>query len=177
MGQEPSDPQPTTPVVPAAPPATPPAAPAAPPVPAPPVAPSEPDAPKPDQDTFPREYVEQLRREAAGYRTRLQEIDDASKSELEKAQERSGTLETEVSTLVRENVALKAGLPADFAKRLSGSTREELEADAVELAKQFKTDARPPDWDGGPRGGAAPPALSDDASPLQRLSHAYSEPT
>lgn len=38
---------------------------------------------------------------------------------------------------MRNDLAYEYGLPRDFSKRLQGSTREEIEADAKEMAKTF----------------------------------------
>lgn len=47
------------------------------------------------EQTFGREYVEKLRRENAGYRTKLKEIEDAEKTELQRFQEENENLRTE----------------------------------------------------------------------------------
>lgn len=146
-------------------------------------APASKEAPK----TFDEEYVKKLRAEAAGYRTelsdvrkRLKDFEDAGKSDAEKAAQRAEEstkrvteLETERSGLLRELVAARHGLDDDMAARLRGDTRDELEADAKALAKKY---GKPGGggWDGGRRGGGDPPPdLPEDASPLQRLAHAY----
>lgn len=79
---------------------------------------------------------------------RLQDLEDANKSELEKANERATGAEGRASSAearaLRLEVALaKApdGMPISkirtLAKRLTGSTQEELEADAEELFAEF----------------------------------------
>lgn len=75
----------------------------------------------------------------------LKAIEDKDKSDSQKATDRATALEAEVKNLIRENVALGAGLTADQAKRLVGESREELEADAAELVTTLgiKPDADP----------------------------------
>lgn len=68
----------------------------------------------------------------------LQEFADRGKSDEDKSTERLTTLEKTNSDLIRENVALSAGLTVAQAKRLSGATREELETDAAEYAAELK---------------------------------------
>lgn len=79
-------------------------------------------------DSFSREYVEKLRRENAGYRTKLKELEpvaaelkkkqEASKSDLEKALGRIAELEEAAKTAsmhaLRAKVAAEAGIPADL---------------------------------------------------------------
>lgn len=77
----------------------------------------------------------------ADAQARLQEIEDASKSELELATERAKRFEDSYNDLVRTSlrneVALTKGLTPAQAKRLVGDTREALEADADELLATF----------------------------------------
>lgn len=90
--------------------------------------------------TFDETYVKQLRTESAGYRTRLKEVEEklATMKSTEEVDELVSTLKSERETVERnllvENVALKYKLPEPLAKRLTGDTREALEADAKELA-------------------------------------------
>ena len=81
-------------------------------------------------------------KEAETAETKLKEIEDAKKSDLEKAAEKTKSLEdkaTKAETdLLRLRVALRKGLTETQAKRLLGSTEEELEADADELLESFK---------------------------------------
>ena len=98
--------------------------------------------------TYSESYVRSLRGEAGDYRRklreaeeRLQEFEQAGKSELEKATERAAAAEAAMahaaSEAARLRVAMTKGLTVDQAKRLVGSTVEELEADAEELIKAF----------------------------------------
>ena len=97
--------------------------------------------------TFDAEYVEKLRKEAAKYRTeakananaakQLAEIEDAKKTQSERDAERIAEAEKRATDaeaiLTRMQVAVEKGLTPNQARRLVGSTREELEADADEL--------------------------------------------
>lgn len=87
---------------------------------------------------------------------KLEAIEAASKSDLEKANEAQTAAERRTTDLERQlartNVALSKGLTASQAKRLVGDTQEELEADADELLSTFK----PADGDDG-RGGTGIP--------------------
>jgi len=73
--------------------------------------------------------------------SKFDEAEQANKSELEKERERAEKAEeratkAEQATL-RADVAAAKGLTAGQAKRLVGSTREELEADADEILADF----------------------------------------
>lgn len=139
-----------------------------------------------DSQTFDAAYVKKLREENARHRRekqelagRLQSFEDANKSELERAQEAHKTAEQRAaaaeSAALRLEVALEKapeGMSIQqvrkLAKRLTGATHEELEADAEELFADFA----PESDDGGqgpPRGprerlrpGAAPSSDGDD---------------
>ena len=129
--------------------------------------PTEP-APKPAGDVPPevKAALRKANKEAETLRLKLQEIEDRDKSEAQKLAERAEAAEkraTELETrALRLEVAAEKGLTPAQAKRLVGSTREELEADADELLETFK--APEPDvssLDLGPRSAAA----STDDSP------------
>ena len=91
---------------------------------------------------------------------RLAELEDASKSDLEKLTGERDTLkgraETAESKLARFDAAAKAGLDIKHAGRIQGSTPEEMEADAKALAEEFKANASTT-FDGGARGGGDEP--------------------
>jgi hypothetical protein len=84
--------------------------------------------------------------EAANYRTKLREAEEKLKDaktpeEVEEiVNQMTKDREQSEIALLRENVALKFKLPAALQKRLSGTTREEMEADAKELADLFGSD-------------------------------------
>lgn len=107
-----------------------------------------------------RAALAKARKEAAGFRTRVRELEplaskakeleDAGRSELEKLTARAEQAErerTEASNrALRLDVAFEKGLTPAQAKRLVGSSREELEADADEILRDFpalKPDGRP----------------------------------
>lgn len=109
-------------------------------------------------------------KEAKARAQKLQEIEDADKTEVQKATDKLAEAEkrakeAEVRAL-RLEVAGAKGLSAAQAKRLVGSTKEELEADADEFLESIKS----PDNSGAPpgkpkenlRGGGAP-----DDSPIE----------
>jgi hypothetical protein len=120
----------------------------------------------PDQKTFDADYVKKLRAESAKHRTEankalkaLAEIQDRDKTELQKAQERAAELEKAAQnhelTALRLQIAFDKGLTPAQAKRLVGTTRDELEADADEVLANFTPrDARRPSGsvDQGTRG-------------------------
>ena len=68
---------------------------------------------------------------------RLTEIEDSQKSEQQRLTERAEIAEKAAANanaqLLRAEVAMKMGLPSVLATRLTGETREELEADAEQL--------------------------------------------
>jgi len=97
---------------------------------------------------------------------RLSELEDAGKSELERAQTALTAAEKSaadaMSKATRLEVAMSKGLTAAQAKRLVGSTMEELEADAEELLETF----RPADG-GADNNSGAPVPLSRQPAATQ----------
>jgi hypothetical protein len=81
-------------------------------------------------------------RERDALAAKLKEFEDRDKSESERAAEKAAAAEKRVAELeahaTRLEVAFENGLTPAQAKRLVGSTREELEADAKELLATFK---------------------------------------
>lgn len=73
--------------------------------------------------------------------TRLKELEDSQKSELQKLTESKEATDKELSAarleLARTRVALRKGLTEAQAKRLIGETEEDLEKDADELLATF----------------------------------------
>lgn len=138
-------------------------------------------APKDEAKTFDADYVKKLRDEAAKYRTEAKANAEAAKKladiEAEKAKadqtaaEREAAAEQRASQAearaLRLDVAFEKGLTPAQAKRLVGANREELEADADEILRDFpalKPDGRPKgDADLGGREPAKPsnPKLAD----------------
>ena len=89
--------------------------------------------------------LKEANKEAAARRKRLEELEaqeaqrkEAEMTETEKATKRAQELEAKLKAYelaeMQRAAAEKAGLPAQLAKRLQGSTAEELEADAKALA-------------------------------------------
>jgi hypothetical protein len=130
-----------------------------------------------------RKERDDAKRLASELQERLREFEQRDMTDtqrLAKAAERVPELESRATSAearaMRAEVALEIGLPAALAKRLAGSTREELEADAAELmslANVVRAEAAPPgpvpvlagSFDGGSRGPA--PRETDPAAALQ----------
>lgn len=126
-----------------------------------------------EPQTFSREYVEQLRAEAAKHRTeakeradKLKEIEDRDKSDLEKANETAAEAaqraETATAKLARYEACVAAGLDIKHAGRLQGSTPDELKKDAEEFKKTLG-DQQSTTFDGGARERSAPAGGMDGA--------------
>lgn len=85
---------------------------------------------------------------------RLAELENASKTELERAQEAARTWQQRAESaelqVLRLTVAARKGLTAGQAKRLQGTTEEELEQDADELLAMVQ-DSAPTTPDRAPR--------------------------
>ena len=85
---------------------------------------------------------------------KFDEIEEQSKSELQKANERAAALQKELDSMkqadsvrkIREEVATELGVPANL---LTGGTKEECEAQAKGILSFAKTDAYPSVKDGG----------------------------
>ena len=124
--------------------------------------------------TYTEAYVKQLRGEAADGRNRiaeleekLQEHEDAGKSQVEKLTGERDTLKDERDQLaafkLRVEVAAERGLDLSAVKFLTGSTREEVELHAEELGQLLQAKATKPaaGFDGGART-TAPEKLSPE---------------
>jgi chromosome segregation ATPase len=121
-----------------------------------------------------RKQLEKARKEAASYRTKVRELEplaskakeleEAGRSDLEKLTARAEQAERQRGEVeakaLRLEVAFEKGLTPAQAKRLVGANREELEADAEEILRDFpalKPDGRPKgDVDQGVRQKATP---------------------
>lgn len=80
------------------------------------------------QESFPKEYVDQLRSEAAKYRTAAK--DSKALAEVLESERDSAKRE-----LLAVNIAIQAGLSPALAGRLQGADEAALRADAEELKK------------------------------------------
>lgn len=111
----------------------------------------------PDDPSLLRAEIAKLRRENAGHRTKnkslqeaadkLAEIEDSTKSETEKAtaaaaaaEQRATAAELEAARL---RVAVTKGLTAGQARRLVGTTEDELSSDADEMLSEIKGSGHP----------------------------------
>lgn len=115
--------------------------------------------------------------EAKNLRSRLRETEEKLKNAKspeevdEIVQQMTKDREAAEHALLRENVALKFKLPEKAHKRLAGSTREELEADAKELAELFGTDED--DEDVTLEGGLSPRDRGSEDSDPRSLAQRY----
>lgn len=128
---------------------------------------------KPDADV-PPEVARALRKankEAQDLRIRLKEFEDRDKSEADKLAERAAAAERKAqeleSRMLRVEVAAAKGLTLTQAKRLIGSTREELEADADELLADIKPGRPKPD-DGQGQAPSKPNHAADGKAEARR---------
>lgn len=113
---------------------------------------------QPDVPPEVKRALRQANKEAETLRLKLKEFEDRDKTETQKLAERADAAEKRAldleSRALRLEVASEKGLTSAQAKRLVGSTRDELEADADELLETFKTtDAPVPSLDLGQRTG------------------------
>lgn len=103
---------------------------------------------------------ERRAKENADAARRLAEAEDASKSDIEKLSERAAAAEKRAEEAerraLRMEVAQAKGLTPAQAKRLTGSTREELEADADDLLEAFGAKKDEPKEGDGDEGEAKP---------------------
>lgn len=119
-----------------------------------------------------RSEIEKLRRESASWRTKVRELEplakqaadqvEANKSEVQKALDRATEAERVAQVAQLDSARLRAasahGLSETQANRLTGTTPEELEADAKAFAAELGITAngrKSADLKQGPRGPAA----------------------
>ena len=137
----------------------------------------EPAAPTDETKTFDADYVRKLRGEAAAHRkeaqeakARVEEFENAQRSEIEKAQAKTTKAEQRAAEaeakLVRFEVATEKQIPPKLVPLLTGTTREELEAQAALILENAKP--ADPDFDGGTRD-PAPAAQTPDQAHNQFL--------
>lgn len=118
---------------------------------------------------MPYERFAEVNKRANELAARLDELEKHRKASEDKAladqyqwkelaEKREAELATERTARLRLNAALKAGLPAEFAGRLMGTTEEELLADAQTLLPLV----RPTTPGAPPAGTRTPPAFTAD---------------
>lgn len=108
-----------------------------------------------------REARKAAEKAAAEYRAKLQEIEDANLSEVERAKREAEQTSQELAALRSENlrnkVALEKGLPVDLIGFLTGDTEEDVAAKADLLLSRISAPTTPkPDRSQGASGKGAP---------------------
>ena len=86
----------------------------------------------------------QMREQINGHATALQAEKDARAEAEKKVTELEGQIRASNITALKTAAAVEYGLPAAMASRLSGETKEDIEADAKELAKMVGASGRRP---------------------------------
>jgi len=111
---------------------------------------------------------------------RLAEIEESSKTETQKANDRAAAAERRAEeaerAALRAQVAMAKGLPPKLGARLQGDTQQEMEADADDLLAEIgsqKKQQTPPNFDGGSRKSADDG--SEDMNKLLRRAAGRSE--
>jgi len=128
---------------------------------------------KAEPKVFDESYVKELRAEAAKNRKAaqeaqaiLQEREDAEKSELERAQGKLSQTEKELAeartVLLRNEVADELEVPSKLRPLLTGSSKEELEAQA-NLILENAAKPTEPQFDGGTREPSPDPKTPEEA--------------
>lgn len=128
------------------------------------------EKPEPQKQEIPAEVkraLQKANKEAETLRLKLKDFEDRDKTDAQKLQEERDALKFELENLslqaLRREVADEKGLTLAQAKRLIGTTREEMEADADDLLATFpKTKPVFGDVGQGPRGESAPRIYSRD---------------
>lgn len=127
------------------------------------------------ESAIPPEVEKALRKankEAETLRLKLKAFEDRDKSEAERLAERAETAEKRAAEVelraLRNEVAISKGLTASQAKRLIGSTEDELLADADQLLADMKSGRSVPDVDQGVRG-ETPAKAKPDMNHLIRV--------
>lgn len=91
--------------------------------------------------------LKKANKEAETLRLKLKEYEDRDKTDAQKLQEERDALKTERDSLyleqLRREVADEKGLTPAQARRLVGTTRDELEADADEVLAAFPINTKP----------------------------------
>jgi hypothetical protein len=96
-----------------------------------------------------RDDLDKIKGERDDLRTKVQEHEDATKSDTQKLEERATKAEARAAaaenSAARLRVALNKGLTETQAKRLVGDSEEDLEKDADELLSSFRAEDDDPD--------------------------------
>ena len=105
------------------------------------------ETPKQDIPDEVKQALRKANKEAETLRLRLKEFEDRDKTAEQKLQEERDSLKAERDALyldnLRREVADEKGLTPAQARRLVGSTREELESDAEDVLATFPIKAKP----------------------------------
>lgn len=98
-----------------------------------------------------KKLIADLRNESASRRVKVRELEVAlaAAKTPEEFAAATKTYSDQITELEREVIKARYKLPDSLAKRLVGTTLEELEADAKELAKLARPQADPEDLGGG----------------------------
>ena len=127
-----------------------------------------------------RKALEKQIRELKPLAAKARELEEASKSELDKAAERAAAAEARAAAaeaqLVRKDIAAAKGLKPEAAEFLTGTTPEEIEASADKLLALMPEQQRPP---GRPveqlQSGAVPAANQAPQDPNTWLRQAFAK--
>lgn len=103
---------------------------------------------------------------AAELKARLDEIEQANLSELEKAQRTAEDAQRQLREITTQNlrnqVALEKGVPSDLVEFLAGDTEEEISSRADTLISRLNVPKTPrPDPSQGAQGNAGPSSAAD----------------
>jgi hypothetical protein len=116
-----------------------------------------------------RADVDRHKKRADTAESKLKEIEDSKKSESERDAEARAAAEKKAADaeldVTRLRVAMSKGLSETQAKRLVGTTKEELEADADELLETFKSEGDGGSGSGSGGGGRPKEKLKPGAAP------------
>lgn len=114
-----------------------------------------------------RDAAKEAKKRADAAEAKVREYQDRDKSDQQKLEERAVNAEKTAAErearLLRFEVAAAKDIPLKHAHRLQGSTKEELEQDAAELAKELVAGGGSTGFDGGTRGEPARPNDMDAA--------------
>jgi hypothetical protein len=105
-------------------------------------------------------------KQAADFKKRLDALEQANLTEVEKAQRTAQDAQTQLAELTRQNlrnkVALEKGVPADLVDFLSGDSEDEITAKAELLLKRIGAPTNPkPDLSQGAHGETVSGAPAD----------------